>query len=53
MDDKIWKEVTFPAKIKKTGGGAHIMIPLDYVRKIGASIDDDVIVTVRIPEYRE
>lgn len=44
------KTVTFPAKIKKSGNGAHIMIPGRYLERIGAGIESEVYVTLTIDE---
>jgi len=47
------REITFPAKLAKSGNGAHIMISRRYLEMLGAQIGDDVDITIRIPEQRE
>lgn len=47
------KEITFPAKLAKSGNGAHIMVSRRYLEMLGAGIGDDVDVTIRIPEQRQ
>lgn len=47
------REITFPAKLAKSGNGAHIMVSKRYLDMLGAGIGDDVDITIRIPEQRE